>query len=61
MIELRYRIDLTKDQRSFEAMDVKDLTKAEASNFIHFIEKIKLDLLLRDFELGDGGMEVSKI
>lgn len=60
MIELNYKIDLTKDQRSFEAINIKDLTKSEASNFVHFIEKIKLDILVRDFELGDDGLEVSE-
>lgn len=59
MIDLKYKIDLTKDQRSFEAVNVENITKAEASNFIHFIEKVKLDILVREFELGDDGMEVS--
>ena len=58
MIELAYKIDLKKDDRNYEGLKVKDLTKAEAANLIHFLEKIKLNFLNREFELGEGGFDI---
>lgn len=58
MIELGYRIDFSKDPRSLEAFNANNLTKGETANCIHFLEKVKLNLLDRDFELGEGGMEI---
>jgi len=57
MIELKYFIDLTKDQRSLEVFNIKHLTKAEASNLLFFLEQVKLDLIDREFELGEDGYE----
>jgi hypothetical protein len=58
MIELQYKIDLKKDHRSFESCKFKNLTKGEASNLLLFLETVKLDIITKEFELGDGGMEI---
>lgn len=60
MIELRYKIDLAKDNRSLEALNIKRLTKGEASNFVLFLEQVKLNILDREFELGDNGFEINE-
>lgn len=60
MIEIKYKIDLKKDGRSFEAFNIKNVTKGEAANFVLYLEKLRLDMVMREFELGEGGIEVSR-
>lgn len=59
MIEFAYKIDLSQDERSFESFKAVNLTKAEVGNFVLFLERTKLDMVTREFELGEGGLEVS--
>ena len=58
MIGLEYKIDLKKDGKSLESFSSTNVTKAEVSNLIHFLEKVKLDLLSLEFEVGEGGYEI---
>ena len=58
MIEVRYKINLKEDDRALEIFFDKNLTKAECSDAIRFLENVKINLVLREFELGEGGFEV---
>lgn len=58
MIEIQYKIDLKKDDKSFVRTSGKDVTKGEVGDLLVFLEQLKLDLISKEFDVGKGGFEI---
>ncbi len=59
MIKFTYELNAKKDERTFITLSWKDVNKGEASDFVHELEKVKLFVLEKDWELGKGGLQVT--